>query len=152
MKQKILVPHDGCEMSDKALGHAIAIAGAMRMEIIILRVVPPVIDGPAFAFLSEKERKRIKRERARINREVKTQIHDSLEKQLTRCTSEDVKASGRVIIGEPIEKILSVGGKEKPYLIVMGSRRLKGMAKLKVLGSVARKVSEEAKCPVTIVH
>lgn len=38
MKGKILVPHDGYEMSDKALKYAIEIAKAMRMEIIILRV------------------------------------------------------------------------------------------------------------------
>jgi nucleotide-binding universal stress UspA family protein len=37
-------------------------------------------------------------------------------------------------------------------MIIIGSRKLKGFGKLKILGSVARKVSENAKCPVTIVH
>ncbi|NOJ27763.1 MAG: hypothetical protein DA330_07120 [Nitrososphaera sp.] len=36
---------------------------------------------------------------------------------------------------------------------MMGSRWLEGMSKIVVaLGSVARKVSEEAYCPVMIVH
>jgi nucleotide-binding universal stress UspA family protein len=34
----------------------------------------------------------------------------------------------------------------------MGSRRLKGVSRLKALGSVTRKVSEQADCPVLIVH
>jgi nucleotide-binding universal stress UspA family protein len=37
-------------------------------------------------------------------------------------------------------------------LVVMGSRRLKGASRIKALGSVARKVSEIAECPVLIVH
>jgi len=38
-------------------------------------------------------------------------------------------------------------------MIVMGSsNRLKGISKIKALGSVARKVSELADCPVLIVH
>jgi nucleotide-binding universal stress UspA family protein len=38
-------------------------------------------------------------------------------------------------------------------LIVMGSRRLEGVSKIVVaLGSVARKVSERAFCPVMLVH
>ena len=37
-------------------------------------------------------------------------------------------------------------------MIIMGSHRLKGLPKIKALGSVTRKVSESADCPVLIVH
>ncbi len=38
-------------------------------------------------------------------------------------------------------------------MIVMGSsNRLSGISKIKALGSVTRKVSELANCPVLIVH
>ena len=40
----------------------------------------------------------------------------------------------------------------KMDMIVMGSHRLKGISKIKALGSVTRKVSEIADCPVLIVH
>jgi nucleotide-binding universal stress UspA family protein len=34
----------------------------------------------------------------------------------------------------------------------MASARLKGLSKIKALGSVTRKVSEMADCPVLIIH
>jgi nucleotide-binding universal stress UspA family protein len=37
-------------------------------------------------------------------------------------------------------------------MIVIGSKQLKGVNKLKTLGSVARKVSETAHCPVMIIR
>lgn len=150
--RKILVPHDGYEMSDKALKYAIEIARAMRMEIIILRVMPHVIDDSSIIFLHEKEQNRIKRDVIKINRQVKLQIYNKLAKQLTMCSSAGVKASRIVVIGDPVEKILSVARREDPYLIIIGSRKLKGLGKLRLLGSVARKISENARCPVTIVH
>ncbi|MEM3085290.1 MAG: universal stress protein [Nitrososphaerales archaeon] len=151
MRHKILVPHDGYEMSDKALNYAIEIAKAMDMEITVLRVLPEIIEGSSL-FLSEKERERVKRELSRVSKEVQKKVYDSLEKQVNVCESKGVRASRMVLVGEPVEKILSVANKEDPFLIIIGSRRLKGLGKLKVLGSVARKVSEQAKCPVTIVH
>jgi nucleotide-binding universal stress UspA family protein len=50
------------------------------------------------------------------------------------------------------EQILRFAKNNKMDLIVMGSRRLKGVLKIKALGSVTRKVSEIADCPVLIVH
>lgn len=55
-------------------------------------------------------------------------------------------------VGSPAEEIVSVANAQKVDLIIMGSRRLEKVEKLKALGSVARKVSEIAACPVTIVH
>jgi nucleotide-binding universal stress UspA family protein len=40
---------------------------------------------------------------------------------------------------------------EKADLIIMGSRRL-GKDNLNTLGSVARRVSDIAQCPVMVVH
>ena len=150
MKGKILVPHDGYEMSDKALKYAIEIAKAMRMEIIILRVVH-VFDFSIIP-LSYRERENLMKELKTVDGEAKKHMYGKLAKQLTACVSKGVKAKRLVMIGEPVEKILAVAAQENPYMIIIGSRKLKGFGKLKILGSVARKVSENAKCPVTIVH
>jgi nucleotide-binding universal stress UspA family protein len=74
---------------------------------------------------------------------------------------EKVKAQGinvRFIIGmgAPAEGIIDVAESEHVDLIVMGSRELKRekeytVGKLKLLGSVARRVSEIAVCPVMII-
>ena len=44
MSHTILVPHDGYEMSDKALKYAIEIAKGLNMNIKIIRVVEEVLD------------------------------------------------------------------------------------------------------------
>lgn len=152
MVQKILVPHDGYKISDKALKFAIEIAKAMHMEIIILRVLPYAMEDSTLALFDRKKQTKITRDLRQINKEVRYHIYNKLAEQLATCTSAGVKATRMVVMGLPVEEILSVAQKEKPYMIIMGSRRLRGFGKLKVLGSVAKGVSEEAKCPVTIVH
>jgi nucleotide-binding universal stress UspA family protein len=54
--------------------------------------------------------------------------------------------------GSTPDKILRLAKDNKIDIIVMRSRRLKGVSRLKALGSVTRKVSEQADCPVLIVH
>src|ERR671925_54960 len=39
---KILVPHDGKEMSDKALSHAIYLSNLSGAEIVILRIIEDI--------------------------------------------------------------------------------------------------------------
>lgn len=63
-----------------------------------------------------------------------------------------VDATCNCLIGSAAEQILRFAKNDKMDLIVMGSRRLKGVLKIKALGSVTRKVSEIADCPVLIVH
>jgi nucleotide-binding universal stress UspA family protein len=59
-------------------------------------------------------------------------------------------------MGAPAEGIIDVAENERGDLIVMGSRELKrekeyAAGKLKLLGSVARRVSEIAESPVMII-
>jgi len=56
----------------------------------------------------------------------------------------------------PAERIIDVAENERVDLIIMGSRELKrekeyAAGKLKLLGSVARRVSEIAESPVMII-
>ena len=57
-----------------------------------------------------------------------------------------------VVAGRPVESILKFERGVHPDLIVIGSKGLHGMSQVKALGSVSRKVSELAKCPVMIIH
>ena len=59
----------------------------------------------------------------------------------------------QVIIGNPADVIIDIANnKEKVDLIIMGSTGLKGISKIRVLGSISRAVSENANCPVMFVH
>ncbi|MFL6344829.1 MAG: universal stress protein, partial [Nitrososphaeraceae archaeon] len=59
----------------------------------------------------------------------------------------------QVVIGNPAEDIIDIANnKQKVDLIMMGSTGLKGISKVRVLGSVSRHVCENANCPVMLVH
>jgi nucleotide-binding universal stress UspA family protein len=150
----ILVPHDGHSMSDKALKYALDIAKAMNMRIKIVRVIDEAIDDSTMSRLRDVERQRIRKDVELQLVKAREQEYNKLKKQLATSHSRGVEASALVLEGDVAEKITSIINKERPYIVVVGSRRLqsRGLSKLKILGSVARKLSEESKYPVLIVR
>ena len=59
----------------------------------------------------------------------------------------------QVVIGNPAGAIIDIANnKQKVDLIIMGSTGLKGISKVRVLGSVSRQVCENATCPVMLIH
>ncbi len=153
MKRKILVPHDGHTMSDHALATALEIARGMNMDIILVRVIPEVTGLITnIVLLGDEETDRVKKAFAKLSADTQGQMVKRVKKLVSYCGSRKVKATMAVPIGDPAEEILALAKKEKPYLIVMGRRRLKGFSRLKSIGSVSRRVSEESKSPVLIVR
>ena len=65
---------------------------------------------------------------------------------------EKVSTTSNCFVGNAADQILRYSKNNKIDIIVMASARLKGLSKLKALGSVTRKVSEMADCPVLIIH
>ena len=68
------------------------------------------------------------------------------------CQNKGVKASYKVTSENPAKAILDYAKRSNSDLIVMGSQGLRGIKKIKVLGSVSRQILENASCPVVIVH
>jgi nucleotide-binding universal stress UspA family protein len=81
------------------------------------------------------------------------QINNS-EKRGTKLPSQSVvNVIYKVIVGNPAEVIIDVANnKQKVDLIIMGSTGLKGISKVRALGSVSRQVCENVNCPVMLVH
>jgi nucleotide-binding universal stress UspA family protein len=154
MSRIILVPHDGDEMSDSALKYAIEIAKGLNMDIKLIRVVQGVIDISTMSFWNNIERARVKRDIEKARAQIQKKEYKKLEKLVSMATSRGVEASSLVLEGDAAEKITSIINKERPYLVVVGSGRLpsRGLSKLKTLGSVARKITEESKSPVLVVR
>jgi nucleotide-binding universal stress UspA family protein len=154
MSRIILVPHDGYEMSDNSLKYAMEIAKGLNMDIKLIRVVQGVIDISTMSFWNNIERARVKRDVEKARAQIRKKEYKKLEELVLMATSRGVEASSLVLEGDAAEKIISVVNKERPYLVVVGSGRLpsRGLSKLKTLGSVARKITEESKCPVLVVR
>jgi nucleotide-binding universal stress UspA family protein len=64
---------------------------------------------------------------------------------------ENVSLQSEVLIGDPSNEILQFANDEKVDLIIIGTTGLSGIKKF-VFGSVARKVSEKAKCHIMLVR
>jgi nucleotide-binding universal stress UspA family protein len=143
-------------MSDKALDKAIDFSNAFKSEIIILHIVDDrlIPSSAILGFIGEKSRLEDAKMQALSILKVgaEAMLKDRMEK---------VKANGinvRFItgMGAPAEGIIDVAENEHVDLIVMGSRELKRekeyvAGKLKLLGNVARRVSESAESSVLIV-
>ncbi len=151
MLTKILVPYDGSKYSTKALTRATELAHNLDSEIILFSVVnvgyvsPPGLLG---IIKSKKEKEAIKK----WSKSVRTDTEKMLKNALKKCESKGITASYVISEGEISSKILDFATKKRISLIVIGSHGLHGIGKLKTLGSVSRRVSENAKCPVLIVR
>jgi nucleotide-binding universal stress UspA family protein len=148
---RILVPHDGTEMSDKALDKATEFAKALKAEIVIVHVVDSRFVPPSatLGFISEKST--LEDAKIQLIRILKSGAELMLKDRMAKAKESGASVRFLLGVGSPAEEIVSITRSEKADLIIMGSKQLR-KEKLSALGSVARKVSEIAPCPVMIVH
>ena len=151
--KRVLVPFDGSKFSKKALDEAILIskmAGGTIYLCTIISISSIVPPGSFLGLMKEASTGKLQR---KMMRAAKMQVKQMEETQINYCKSKGVKAQYKIIIdGYVSDEILKFAKKKAVDLIVIGSQGLQGMSKVKTLGSVSRKVSESASCPVLIVR
>lgn len=146
---RILVPYDGSKYYRKSLGEAIEIARKFSSKIYLLHAIdalaaiPPIQDDPDYHIEMKKFQQSLK------NAVSKSDL--ILRNEVLHCKEKDIDADYRVVIGSAADAILKFAKKTNIDLIVMGSQGLSGIRKIIALGSVSRKVSELAQCPVLLV-
>lgn len=150
MISKILVPHDGTEMSDKALEKAVELAKAFRSEIVLLHVIEQIPIPPSIMLGSDTVL--INRARRSVSRELEQSWNKMAEVKIHGIEKNNVSSACNCVVGSAADQILRFAKTNKIDIIIMASRRFKGISKIKALGSVTRKVSELADCPVLIIH
>jgi len=162
---KILVPYDSSKPSETALEHAIQIAkmssissaANTNINVILLQVVQDIPVPATFGaglFKSNKTGDMITLEQylKDITLEIKTDVKKMFEENIDKYRNiENVSLQSEVLIGDPSNEILQFANDEKVDLIIIGTTGLSGFSKF-VFGSVARNVSEKAKCPVMLVR
>lgn len=125
------------------------------MSIRLVRVVPEVLDFSTMSHWNELQRKRVKDALDAYRKNVREQETKKLQKHLSLINSKGIKGSATVVEGvNAAEKIIELIRRDRPYLVVISSKRLKlrgSLAKLRMLGSVVRRLSEESASPVLIV-
>ena len=126
---QILLPVDGSEHSLEAARHLAKLVNAQDAKITLLHVAAPE---------SELEHKFF------ANR-----LFSATNAALAR---QGLTSHHRIIVeGNPAEQILEFADHIKADLIAMGSHGMTGILRL-IMGSVSKRVLEQAKCPVLIVR
>ncbi len=152
MYKSILVPHAGSPAGDEALKHAVNIAKSSKSEILILHVVEGVRDVPIVFALHASQIESINRQLKEVTRDRKKIMQKEMLKRVKLCEKNKIKAKLKVTTGIPSEEILKIVKNQRIGLIVMAKRRkLKGIKRLMVLGSVSRKILEHVSCPVLMI-
>lgn len=141
MYKKILVPLDGSNLAECALGHARGIAtGCGVPEVDLLFVVEeiPATAGVTYSKSIEGQGK------------LKAWGKNYLAKVEKSLVGEGIAARSIVLEGKPAEVILDYARKNKVDLIIMATHGRSGPARW-ALGSVADKVLRYSTVPVFIV-
>lgn len=139
--RKILVPVDGSPNSDRAVRHAIALAGICpSMEVFLLNVQPEIDDWEVRRFLKKEE----------IEAMEESKGGDALQSARALLEAAGVHFTPQVLIGPVPETIAKIALEQGCDGIVMGTRGL-GAIESVALGSVAGKVIQLADVPVTLV-
>jgi nucleotide-binding universal stress UspA family protein len=160
---RILVPHDGSKMSDKALNHAIYLSSKLAStELVILSVLQHLGDKDSSALLvtskaegggggkANKKEKEGGEEDLEIA--VEGNVKQMIEERIRLCKESGVKSqiSYKIQTGKPVDEIVKLSEEMDVSLIVMASSRI--TSSIKALGSTTRRVIDNAKKPVLVIH
>jgi nucleotide-binding universal stress UspA family protein len=137
--ERILVPHDGSEMSDRALRHAIYLSKISGTEIVILHVIEPTDN-----ILGKR-----KEELALTTEE---RIRQMLEVRIKLCKKAGVKEVSYIIrTGRPADEIVRLVGERYYDLIVMASSRISSTIRI-ILDSNAKKILDSVAKPILVIR
>ena len=140
MYKRILVPTDGSEFAKKAQKHALFLAKVSGAEIIAVSVTENnFVNGLP-----------LDDEVYQLNQILKEKSEENL-KEFDELNEDNLKITHVIREGSPAKVILEVAKEEAVDLIVMGSSGKSGFDRF-IMGSVADKVVNSAKCAVLVVH
>ena len=141
--KRILVPLDGSEFAEAALGPALAIAGAMEADVVLFRVAQPVPRTTKLAEMPDVYNDVV----AATYREAEEYL-EALQQELA---SDRVSIEYRPAADGVARQILDYAARHGVDLIVLSSHGRTGVDRW-VHGSVAHKVLDNCACSTLVVH
>jgi nucleotide-binding universal stress UspA family protein len=150
--KRILVPLDNSKYSERALAEAITIAKKFDSKLYLLNVVSDSPIEPFDMSLATLKGPIIHKTTQQLLNSTYETAHFILDRKSQECKKAGVDVEYKVLTGKPAESILKFTTKNDIDLLIIGCQGLGGIKKIKTLGSVSRKVSENAPCPVMLIH
>ena len=137
--ERILVPHDGSEMSDRALRHAVYLSKISGTEIVIFHVIEPTDNS-------------LRKRKEELALTTEERIRQMLEERMKLCKKAGVKEVSYIIRrGRPADEIVGLVGERYYDLIVMASSRISSTIRI-ILGSNAKKVLDRVAKPILVIR
>ena len=150
--KRILVPDDGSESSDSALGHAIYLSNSTGAEIVVLNVIKNIdkIEPTTIEATSDASDEKNKGD---IRITLKGQAEQMVEERIKQCKQAGAKnqVSYKMQTGKNlVDEILDVSEQMNIDLIVMASSKV--TSPIMGLTSATRKIIDGANRPVLVIH
>ena len=139
MFKKILLAVDGSAHSDLAADYAAGLAAAFKAALLVVHAYPQTSD-----LLGYNDFERLVARRKSAGQTVLDRVRERLAKH-GLALQEDL------LEGPEAEAILAAADSQGVDLVVMGTRGL-GTIEGMLFGSVSRKVSQHAHCPVLLIR
>ena len=142
MYKRALVPLDGSSVAEAIIPFILDIAGPLDMEVVLLRVVEPivpiVIEGSRHVEVEDVEARR-------------TDAEEYLAPLAVELRNKAVRAESRVRRGNPADEIVTAARETGADLIAMSTHGRGGLGRL-VFGSVAQAVLRHVDTPVLLMR
>lgn len=139
---RIIVPLDASTTSEAALPYAAAIAQATGAEVQVLSVFEQEPDRLGAAPPGVRER---------FARQAHEKLGWRLHEAVARLAEMGVRATTRVVTGEPVDAILSAADEDAGAMIIMATHGRAGLDRW-LIGSVADKIMRMASRPTLLVR
>lgn len=150
--QKLLIPYDGSELTENAVIEGIKLAAVFKAKITLLLVIEKHIFSKPYFKNSTTENSKGKNKLQDILQIIKDKSSKVLENKTREINENGIEADYKIELGSPSKMILTFSKNNNIDLIVIGRKNnLKGLAKLKTIGSVSRNVVENTDIPVVMV-
>lgn len=149
--QKILVPHDGSQMSDKALNHAAYLSKISGAEIVVLNIIEPEVIPPSTLLTFIKSDASLEKAKQDLRNTLEGGVKQMLDEKIRQCKDAGVnKISYKIRVGKPVNEIVHLSEEMEFDIIIMASSRI--TSSVRVLGSTVRKVIDSIRKPVLLIH
>lgn len=149
--RRILIPHDGSEMSDRALNHALYVAKMANAEIVIFHVMETDSTPPSTLLAFIRPGRGMREAREEVRALFEDAVGRMLEERVQAAKTSGINSvSYKISSGKPADAIVIESEASQYDLIVMSSSRI--ASSIRALGSTARRVLDSTRKPVLLIH
>lgn len=138
----VLVALDGSELAETVLPYVIDLASRLSLEILAVRVVPPV-----HAFWMD----HLPEELAEEQERAQTEAREYLERTASRLSGHGLSVQWRVLAGHPAAAIVELARQMPHDIVAVATHGRSGIARL-AMGSVSEAIIRGTGDPVLVVR